>query len=98
MFPEARFETTRIRLVEDGEATRPNAMIQGTLSLRGMSSEIAFPAHIRNVDEGKITVLANLDFDRTEWGIIYGSSRFFQHLGYHVVFDFISVDFRLVLE
>lgn len=98
MFPEARFETTRIRLVEDGEATRPNAMIQGTLSLRGMSSEIAFPAHIRNVDEGKIAVLANLDFDRTEWGIIYGSSRFFQHLGYHVVFDFISVDFRLVLE
>jgi len=98
MFPEARFETTQIRLVEDGEATRPNAMIQGMLSLRGLSNEIAFPAHIRNIGDGKIAVLANLDFDRTEWGVIYGSSRFFQHLGFHVVFDFISVDFRLVLE
>lgn len=98
MFPEARFETTQIKLVNDGEATRPNAMIQGTLSLRGMSNEIAFPAHIRNIEDGRIVVVANLDFDRTQWGIIYGSSRFFQYLSYHVVFDFISVDFKLVLE
>lgn len=98
MFPEARFETTQIKLVEDGESTRPNAMIQGTLSLRGVGNEIAFPAHIRNIEDGKIAVMANLDVDRTHWGIIYGSSRFFQYLGYHVVYDFISVDFRLVLE
>ena len=84
MFPKAEFRTTQIKLVEDGEATRPNAMIQGNLTLRGLSQEIAFPAHIRNLDEGKLTVLANLDFDRTQWGVIYGSSRFFQHLGFHV--------------
>lgn len=98
MFPKADFDTTRIELVEDGEATRPNAMIQGKLTLRGLSQEIAFPAHIRNVEEGRLAVLANLDFDRTQWGVIYGSSRFFQHLSYHVVFDFISIDFRLLLE
>lgn len=97
LFPEAIFTTTKIKLVEEGEATRPNAMIQGELSLRGFKHEIAFPAHIRNLEDGKITILANLDFDRTQWGIIYGSSRFFQHLGYHVVYDFISIDFRLVL-
>ena len=98
LFPEAQFTSTQIRLVADGEATRPNCMIQGELSLRGMGNEIAFPAHIRNIDDGKIIVSANLDFDRTQWGVIYGSSRFFQFLSYHVVFDFISIDFRLVLE
>lgn len=96
LFPEATFSTTQVKLVEEGQSTRPNAMIQGKLSLRGISNEIAFPAHIRNLDDRQIVVLANLDFDRTQWGILYGSSRFFQHLGFHVVFDFISIDFRLV--
>lgn len=98
MFPQAQFSTSKIRLVEDGEATRPNAMMQGRLSLRGLENEIAFPAHIRNLDDGRITIMGNLDFDRTQWGVIYGASRFFQYLGMHVVFDFISIDFRLVLE
>ena len=98
LFPEANFDTTVIRLVEEGQATRPNAMMQGVLSLRGMENEIAFPAHIRNLAGGRIAVIGNLDFDRTQWGIIYGSSRFFHHLGYHTVYDFISVDFRLVLQ
>jgi len=97
LFPTAEFETTVIKLVDDGEATRPNAMIQGKLSVRGVSQEIAFPAHLRNLEEGKIALVANLDFDRTQWGVIYGSSRFYKHLGYHLVFDFISVDFKLVL-
>ncbi|QJB56910.1 YceI family protein [Pseudodesulfovibrio sp. zrk46] len=98
MFPEARFETTQIRIVEDGHSTRPNAMIQGYLSVRGVSNEIAFPAHIRNLEDARISISANLDIDRTQWDVIYGSSRFFRHLGYHVVYDFISLDFRLVLE
>ncbi len=98
LFPEAVFTTTRIKLVEDGEITRPNAMMQGVLALRGMENEIAFPAHIRNLADGRIVVIGNLDFDRTQWGVIYGSSRFFQYLSYHVVFDFISIDFRLVLK
>jgi rhodanese-related sulfurtransferase len=98
MFPEASFITTAIRLVESAQATRPNAMIQGNLALRGMSSEIAFPAHIRNLDADRLAIVANLDFDRTQWGVIYGSSRFFRHLSYHLVFDFVSVEFRLLLE
>ncbi|MFH1913773.1 MAG: YceI family protein [Pseudomonadota bacterium] len=98
MFPEAVFTTTAVRMAEEAQATRPNAMIQGKLSLRGVGNEIAFPAHIRNLDQGRLTIIANLDFDRTEWGVIYGSSRFFRHLSYHLVFDFISVEFRLVLE
>lgn len=96
MFPRATFETTAIKVVEDGEATRPNGMMQGALSLRGMSQDIAFPVHIRNLDDGRLVVLGDLDFDRTQWGVIYGSSRFFAHLGYHTVYDFISVDYRLV--
>lgn len=98
MFPQARFTAHEIRLADDAEATRPNVMIQGTLALRGVHNEIAFPAHIRNIEEERIVVMGNLDFDRTQWGVIYGSSRFYQYLSYHLVFDFISIDFQMVLK
>lgn len=98
LFPEATFTTSQVKMVEDGETTRPNGMLQGNLALRGLNSEIAFPVHIRTLDKGVLIIQGNLDIDRTEWGIIYGSSRFFKHLGYHVVYDFISIDFRLVLK
>ena len=98
LFPEAVFNISSACPVDNDEATLPNYGIKGVLSLRGVSKEISLAAHIRNVADGKIALMGNLDFDRTEWGVIYGSSRFFKHLGYHVVFDMISVDFRLVLE
>jgi len=34
-----------------------------------------------------IGIEAHFDIDRTKWDIIYGSSRFFEHLGMHLVFD-----------
>lgn len=98
MFPQAEFVISDIAENEDAPATMPNHTIRGVLELRGVKREISFPAHIRNLDDGRIALLANFDFDRTEWGIIYGSARFFQYLGYHVVYDLISVDIRLVLE
>lgn len=98
LFPEATFTTSLIKLVEEGEATRPNGMLQGNLSMRGITNEIAFPVHLRTLEGGQLVIQGNLDIDRTEWGVIYGSSRFFKHLGYHVVYDFISIDFRLVLK
>ena len=39
---------------------------------------------------------AHFDFDRVRWGIIYGSRRFFEHLGMHGVFDMISIQLRIV--
>jgi hypothetical protein len=41
--------------------------------------------------------MANFDLDRTRWGVIYGSARFFKHLSYHIVYDLISIDLRVVL-
>lgn len=98
IFPTAEFSTTKIKFMEEPESSRPNAMMQGILSLRGISQEIAFPVHIRNLDDGRLAVMGNLDFDRTQWGVVYGSSRFFHYLGMHTVYDFISVDFRIVFE
>jgi hypothetical protein len=45
-----------------------------------------------------MTIEAHFDIDRTRWKVIYGSARFFEHLGMHLVFDPISIQIYLMLS
>jgi hypothetical protein len=46
--------------------------------------------------DGGFAAEAHFDIDRTRWGVIYGSARFFKRLGMHQVYDTISFEVRLV--
>jgi len=98
LFPTATFQLQRMRPIPNAPATLPNYRIEGELQLRGLARPLELEAHLRNVAEGRLALLAHFDLDRTAWGAVYGSARFFQHLGYHVVHDLISLDVRLVLD
>ena len=65
-------------------------------ALRGISAEQSFPATIVPTEEGRIAAEAHFDIDRTRWGAIYGSAKFFEHLGMHLVFDQISLQLRII--
>ncbi|MDX2479661.1 MAG: hypothetical protein QNK24_04915 [Desulfuromusa sp.] len=54
------------------------------------------PTIIVAVEDGKVAAEVHFDFDRTRWGVIYGSTKFFKHLGIHLVFDQISLPLRIV--
>lgn len=95
-FPIARFNMESAKPMDHGTLTTPNFVVAGSLELCGVSQEIFFPAIISQRAEGEIAAEAHFDIDRTRWNIIYGSNRFFQHLGMHVVFDLISVELRIV--
>jgi len=94
-FPTSRFTIDSARKI--GESlSAPNFEIEGTLELRGVRNDTKFLATISNLPDGAITAEAHFDFDRTQWKIIYGSSRYFEHLGMHLVFDPISIGLRIV--
>ncbi|MGD0399228.1 MAG: YceI family protein [Syntrophobacteraceae bacterium] len=94
-FPKARFTIDSSR--EIGESlSEPNFEVEGTLELRGVRNGMKFLATISNLPDGAVTAEAHFDFDRTHWKIIYGSSRYFEHLGMHLVFDPISIGLRIV--
>lgn len=95
-FPEATLTIREARLREKPYCTAVNCDIEGDLSLRGVSRKLSFPATVIATADG-IGLEAHFDLDRTEWGIIYGSARFFEHLGIHQVFEAISISLRLVL-
>ena len=94
LFPMASFEITDSRISPEPYVTTPNVDISGKLSLRGIQSEQSFPATIVSTEEG-LRLESHFDLDRTRWNIIYGSARFFEHLGMHTVFDLISIQLRL---
>lgn len=98
VFPKAFFEIKVATPVNEPTFSSPNFKVKGTLKLRGIRKSITFPATANPLPDGGATVEAHFDIDRTRWGTIYGSSRFFEHLGMHLVFDLISVQLHLVVS
>jgi len=95
LFPWAWFHLKIAHAVDEPTYTQPNYQVGGDLELRGISAPLAFPASMFQLEDGSITADAHFDFDRTRWGIICGSSRFFRHLGMHVVYDLISLQLKI---
>ncbi|MEE4112056.1 MAG: YceI family protein [Desulfobacteraceae bacterium] len=95
-FPTATFTIQSGTPKKEPYVSAPNVDIQGELTLRGVKAGVSFPATVYQAPDGTITAKARLDLDRTHWNIIYGSTRFFEHLGMHLVFDIIHVDVKIV--
>jgi hypothetical protein len=82
--------------VEEIPSSLPNFRVQGVFELRGLKNDIEFLATASPPQDGEVKIEAHFDIDRTRWGVLYGSSRFFEHLGYHLVYNPISLQIRLV--
>jgi rhodanese-related sulfurtransferase/polyisoprenoid-binding protein YceI len=98
MFPVATFTITSAKPIKDATSSEPNFEVQGLLELRGMKKDIHFLANASGEQCGEVKIEAHFDLDRTRWGVIYGSTRFFEHLGMHLVFDSISIQIRLITK
>lgn len=96
MFPKAVFTVKEAKRIEPCWLTAPNYHINGELKLRGVSADLDFDATVAMIEDGSLVMEAHFDIDRTRWHVIYGSTRFFEHLGMHKVFDLLSFQIRIV--
>lgn len=96
LFPKATFTITSAKLAAAPYLSTPNAVIEGSLALRGIERPIRFPATVTRPADGGIATEAHFDIDRTRWNAIYGSARYFEHLGMHMVFDLVTIEVRIV--
>ena len=97
IFPKAVFTFKKATPIEPGWLTAPNYRVEGELNLRGVSAGLEFDATVAPIEEGTFVVEAHFDIDRTRWNVIYGSTRFFEHLGMHKVFDLLSFQIRMIV-
>ena len=96
LFQKATFKILDAAPVKEPFTTLPNYEIKGQLELRGVGARLDFLATVTLSPENTLLIEAHFDIDRTSWNIIYGSARFFEHLGMHQVFDLISIEMRIV--
>ena len=98
VFPTATFVIDKGEIADTPYITGTNTTLKGSLTLRGVTKNLDFSATITPREDDCLGLEAHFDLDRTRWNVIYGSTRFFEHLGMHTVFDQISIELRLVLK
>lgn len=93
-FPTATFEISKITSLEND--TDGTHLVYGNLTLKGITKQVGFKTNIAN-SEDKITVSSSkFTIDRTDWGIKYGSGKFFDDLKDKVISDDMSLQVVLV--
>jgi polyisoprenoid-binding protein YceI/rhodanese-related sulfurtransferase len=98
LFPKAVFNITDGKPKDPAWLTAPNYSVKGELSLRGVSAPLEFDATVNKTDKDRLAIESHFDIDRTQWNVIYGSTRFFEHLGMHKVFDLISIQVNVIAD
>ncbi|MGA8660399.1 MAG: YceI family protein [Chthoniobacterales bacterium] len=97
-FPEALFVINTARTIDGASLGQPNVEIIGDLTLKSISAPLRFRAAAGVTPDGKAAAQAVLSFDRTHWNVLYGSGRFFQRLGMHLVNDLIDLEIKIVTK
>ena len=91
--PSASIETAEP--MPGATAGTPNYQLRGSLTLRGVTHPLDFPAVIAAADDDHLTGQAQFEIDRTDFGSHYGSGRLFAFLGRHVVNDHVHLHVKL---
>lgn len=77
---------------------QPNYTFRGNFTLRGKTNPLEIPALVSEKNEGGFVAQAFITLDRTLWGSVYGSGKFFSRLGQHLVSDHIQLHLKVVTQ
>jgi len=94
-FPTAEFVCEHAEPLPACTPGTPNYTLHGTMTLRGVTQPLSFPAVIAAADAEHLTGQAQFELDRTQFGSQYGSGKLFAFLGKHVVNDHIHLHIKL---
>lgn len=94
-YPTARLVIDSAKQIPGATEGQPTHLLTGSLTLRGVTRPLEFPAVIGLSDTGRLTGQAQFEIDRTEFGSQYGSGRFFRFLGKHAVNDLVHLHVKI---
>jgi polyisoprenoid-binding protein YceI len=94
-FPTATFVIKSVAERPDS-ATSFKYDVTGSLTMKGKTNDISFPATIYQDEAGKLHARAETEIDRTKWDITAGSASFFDNLADNVIDDMVALSFHVV--
>lgn len=94
-FSVAKFNTSTFKITEAKSSNGKDYTITGTLTIKGISNPVTFPATV-SVEKGKIVANAAISFDRTQYDIKYRSGNYFENLADKMIYDEVTLQVKLV--
>ncbi|MBT4792442.1 MAG: YceI family protein [Halobacteriovoraceae bacterium] len=82
-YPTAKLEINKV----------DNGYMYGKLTVKDKSHDVTVP-----ITKNGNTYSGELGFDRTKYGVIYGSGNFFKNLGDKIIADTITLNFKFVTK
>lgn len=89
--PQGMFTITSVETTEEG------LIVNGDLTLKGITNSISFPATLSTENETMLST-ADVTIDRTLWDIQFGSGKFFEDLGDNLIKDEIEISMTIEAE
>jgi len=96
-YPAAEFTASQVTELPNATHGTPGHLLQGTITVRGVRQPLEVPVALAIADPEarRLSGQAQFELDRTAFGSIYGSGKFFQFLGKHLVNDHIHLHAKL---
>jgi polyisoprenoid-binding protein YceI len=88
---------TKISLLNNAAPGAPNLSYVGDLTIKGVTKKVSGLAQYEAMEHG-FTTTGELKVDRTDFGLKYGSGKFFKDLGDKVIADEIALSFKVVAK
>lgn len=95
-YPVASIVISGWQPIADATPGTPDHIVQGELTIKGITRELAFPVTVAPQEDDSFKAQAAFDIDRTAWNITYGSGKLFEKLGMHLVHDRIDIELFIV--
>lgn len=97
-FAVEKHKTATLDIKKIQKASDKFYLITGDLIIKGQKQPISVKAEVVKEDKKSKTVKADLKFDRTKFGIKYGSGTFFSDLGDKMIADEVEVSVQLFVN
>ncbi|MAJ44884.1 MAG: lipid-binding protein [Candidatus Marinimicrobia bacterium] len=91
------FPTSTITINSSNKINNGRYKYFGDLTIKGITNPVNFEGSISQ-SEDKFSSKITMKFDRTRWGIKYGSGRFFEDLGDRMILDDIELEISLITK
>ena len=96
-FDVKKYPTSTFKITSVTKKSATEVVIKGDFTMIGKTVAIEFPAKV-DIKGDMATGEAVLKLDRTQWGLKYGSGKFFQGLGDKMINDEFQLTMKIVAK
>ena len=96
-YPTATFTITDITPKILPSPTQADYTATGELTMKGQTKSISFPAKVV-VSGDQVWLTANVELDRTEWGITFGSAKIAERITDQIIGDTVELELSIKLN